>query len=148
MKRTLSGFNALEHHIALSKEVDKKLTMLLLAAGETTRLKILRRNNGKLVHVVPSKYVTQPEPKDLCLKSLCRKMIRKHLLQTSPKNLFCTVPLLRLSTELLKYLLCNVSLDASVEEWARRKDTNNDDDSDDSTGRARLIRTRLIRSST
>ena len=49
----------------------------------------------------------------------------------SPVNLFCTVPLLGLSTQLSKYLLYNVSLDAAVEEWARRRNTTDDDDDDD-----------------
>ena len=111
--------------------------MILLAAGETTRQKISRRKEGKLVHVIAPNYLTQPESKGLRLKSLCRRMIRKHLLQMSPKNLFCRIPLLGLSAELSKYLLFNVALDADVEKWASRKDTDDDysgDDSDDDDG--------------
>ena len=128
LKRTLSGFNALEHHIAFSKNVNKRLSMLLLAAGETTRQRFKCMKGGKAVHIIPPKYFTQPEPKDFRLKSMCRRMIRKHLLQMSPMNLICRVPLLRLTTELSKYLLYNVSLDAEVEKWARRRDTDDNDD--------------------
>ena len=46
LKRTLSGFNALEHHIAFSKNVNKKLSMLLLAAGETTRQRVSCREDA------------------------------------------------------------------------------------------------------
>ena len=50
------------------------------------------------------------------LKYLCRRTIRKHLLQMSPVNLFCQVPKLGLPNLLTQYLLYNMSLENEEEE--------------------------------
>ena len=80
--------NALEHYIlVVTPHVD--IGMVLLAAGETF-------DNSKMSYVWPEseryhmKLFQREEEikKDLHLKHLCRRSIRKHLLQMSPVNLF------------------------------------------------------------
>ena len=100
--------NALEHYIGVvTPHVD--IGTVLLAAGETF-------DNSKTRYVWHSSSVYHSKifqkeeeiKKDLHLKHLCRKSIRKHLLQISPVNLFFQVPQLGLPTSLQKYLLYDV----------------------------------------
>ena len=50
------------------------------------------------------------------LKHLCREIIRKRLLQMSPVNLFCRVPLLGLPSIVTQYILYDMSLDQEDED--------------------------------
>ena len=52
------------------------------------------------------------EASTLCLKDICRRTIREHLLQMCLVNLFVRVPHLGLPSSLAKYLLYDVSLDS------------------------------------
>ena len=84
---------------------------LLLAAGVDSRLLNL---------LFPKSRFIFPLEEEMSLMYLSREVIRKHLLQMSPVNLFFRVPQLGLPTPLQHYLLLNVSLD-----------DNDDDDTDD-----------------
>ena len=50
------------------------------------------------------------------LKHLCREIIRKRLLQMSPVNLFCRVPLLGLPSIVTQYIPYDMSLDQEYED--------------------------------
>ena len=50
--------------------------------------------------------------RNLCLKDICRRAVREHLLQMSGVNLFVRVPHLGLPPSLARYLLYDVSLDS------------------------------------
>ena len=55
-------------------------------------------------------YIPDHDP-TVCLKDICRRAIREHLLQMSRVNMFMRIPRLGLPPSLVKYLLYNVSLD-------------------------------------
>ena len=104
----------IRYHVTgwLPGSVNRKVGMLLLAAGETL--------DGTTVHVTDYggtvRHVPVPElllhrQLRLCLRHLCREAIRKHLLLTSPVNLFVQVPLLGLPSLITGYLLYDVDLD-------------------------------------
>ena len=72
---------------------------------------------------------------ELNLKLLCRKMIRKHLLEVSPVNLFYRVSQLGLISILNEYLLFGLNIDeddsaADDEDEEEDDDDNGDDDGD------------------
>ena len=55
-------------------------------------------------------YLSGDDP-SLCLKDICRRAIREHLLQMSRVNLFVRVPHLGLPPSLARYLLNDLSVD-------------------------------------
>ena len=77
---------------SLQQLCDEKIITLLHAAGEAWE------------HL-PDNVLT------LCLKNICRRTIREHLLQMSRVNLFVWVSHLGLLLSLARYLLYDVSLD-------------------------------------
>ena len=79
-----------------------KLYWILLAAGVDSRCLNL---------LFPKSRFICPLEEEMNLMYLCRKVIRKHLLQMSPVNLYFRVPQLGLPTLMQDYLLFNVSLD-------------------------------------
>ena len=127
-----AGISALQ--FAITKVHTKCLTPLLeggahaqVCASNNTRVLLpnyLSQKTYKLLHAagftVNTIGPTHPffllksrleEELNIRLEALCRKTIRKHLLQMSPMNLFVQVTQLGLPTALQKYLLHGVSLD-------------------------------------
>ena len=99
----------------LPGSVNRKLGMLLLAAGEaldgTTVTVDDWYGNGSTVRLVPVPELLLRKDLRLSLRHLCRETIRKHLLQMSQVNLFVRVPLLGLPSLITGYLLYDVDLD-------------------------------------
>ena len=114
-----------------TKTCAKVAPMLLFAAGVKLHRK-LKRNEG-----VPSPFIKRREflhflPLSGCnfsLKHLCRKAIRKHLLQVDKHtNLFTRVTQLLLPRHLPEYLVYDMSLE---KEYKFDDDTGNDSNDDD-----------------
>ena len=90
------GQNALKYYASLRKS-NMKLMALLFAAGETMGVK--------------TPYSDVWKHREVDLKHLCRKTIRKHLLEIDPHtHLFDRVPQLGLPTSLCAYFLYNKTL--------------------------------------
>ena len=92
VRRDRYGYYALR---CLQQLCDENIITLLDAAGETNELNVL---------------LSDDDP-TLCLKDICRRTIREHLLQMSRVNQFVRVPYLGLPSSLARYLLYDVSLD-------------------------------------
>ena len=76
------------------------LSTVLFAAGENAGGKVEYDQIQQLIRA-------ETEPN---LKQMCRKAIRKHLLEMSPVNLYCTVPQLGLPSLLNECLLFGVTM--------------------------------------
>ena len=99
--------NALIYYIGVAGEFSHlDIGTLLWAAGETfdncTRAYVWYSSVRYHIKLFQRE---EEIKKDIHLKNLCRKSIRKHLLQMSPVNLFFQVPRLGLPTLLQKFLL-------------------------------------------
>ena len=117
-----------------TKTCAKVAPMLLFAAGVKLNRK-LKRNEG-----VPSPFIKRREflhflplsGCNFCLKHLCRKAIRKHLLQVDKHtNLFTRVTQLGLPGHLPEYLVYDMSLEKEYKFDDDTGNDNNDDDCDD-----------------
>ena len=124
-QRDANFLNALQRYLQRPCDVIKENAMLLYAAGETIDGSIIKITHG--AHLIGingvtfngrrKKLVSIPEyllnlELELCLQSLCRETIRKHLMRIDPHgNLFSRVPLLGLPSALSRYLLYYMSLD-------------------------------------
>ena len=104
-----------KHLFPLNQKALGKLYWLLLAAGVDSRCLNLLFPKSRFIY---------PLEEEMNLMYLCREVIRKHLLQMSPVNLFFRVPQLGLPTLLQDYLLLNVSLDDDDDD----DDVDTDDD--------------------
>ena len=91
-----------KHLFPHSQQALGKLYWLLLAAGVDSRVLNLLFRKSRFIF---------PLEEEMSLMYLSREVIRKHLLQMSPVNLFFRVPQLGLPTLLQDYLLLNISLD-------------------------------------
>ena len=126
--RNVCGQNSLEYYLAMGQERDEKLALLLLAAGELLDVKNARKVAFKLDtmgtlpldHMDPNKKgPSVPVPnclldqdETICLKSLCRKVIRQHLLKIDlHSNLFGQTLILGLPKQLQRYLVYETTLD-------------------------------------
>ena len=95
---------------------------LLLAAGEKVPESAMKESKEKSTgkrKKNSSKTGKSSDLAEICMETLqgqCREIIRKHLVDVSPVNLFCTVPQLGLSSDLSRYILRGFSLDETVEE--------------------------------
>ena len=106
------GQNALQSYIANSSSVQRVVVELAVTAGETIKGTTVKRKmrNGAMKNVKVPDYLTK-KPKDIDLKLLCRKVIRKHLINVKPHvNLFCKVPQLPLPKCLKEFLLYDMTL--------------------------------------
>ena len=83
------------------QDEDEELTLLLFAAGEELKADEIKD--------VPD-YLKPPE--QMSLMHLCRKAIRKHLLQISKVNLLARVPKLGLPDQMVEYLLYGVEVES------------------------------------
>ena len=122
----VTGFNTLSLYVVKNtlcqvSVVHKGMIKLLHAAGETNGV-----NEGQIERLdgdchrtnitnkdfmeIASQDLSDDDP-DLCLKDICRRTIREHLLQMSRINLFLRVPHLGLPSLLAEYLLYDVSLE-------------------------------------
>ena len=130
--------NALEHYLKERTgatlyedefaEIDREIAKLLFAAGET--------GTDGTTRGLP-KFLRQMESKnDLRLMTLCRRAIRRHLLEASPVNLIVRIPRLELPELLKEYLLYNIQEDPY----------HRDDDSDISTSDIDRYRYEQVRS--
>ena len=117
--------NTLTHYIVdckrFTNQLREDICMLLFAAGEKVTGPIVqgrtRYNNVEKAQV--PEYLLHKDS-NTCLKHLCRKTIRKHLLELDPHtNLFSRISRLEFPCIITDYLLYNQTLD---------------DDSDDDTG--------------
>ena len=109
--------NALHNYIiqcpTFSVQPDKKVCMLLYAAGETIDGCTIRRtsNAGQNEKAHVPQILFQKKLK-MYLKHLCRNAIRSHLISLDPQtHLFNRIPQLGLPPSLTEYLLYNMSLD-------------------------------------
>ena len=108
-------------------QVNREIIRILQVAGEINRKEEinegLRRVLGRPTSRDPGGKIAERKIKKareylfddettLCLKDICRRAIREHLLQMSRVNLFVRVPYLGLPPSLAKYLLYDVSLDS------------------------------------
>ena len=126
--RNICGQNSLEYYLAMGRERDEKLALLLFAAGELLDVRNVRKvaykygvKHRKLLDRMNPDRHGSPVPVPDCLleenpiihlKSFCRRIIRQHLLETDLHvNLFDRVPRLGLPTKLQKYLLFETTLD-------------------------------------
>ena len=91
-----------KHLFSCNQKALGKPYWLLLAAGVDSRVLNL---------LFPKSRFIFPLEEEMSFMYLSREVIRKHLLQMSPVNLFVQVPRLGLPTLLQDYLLLNVSLD-------------------------------------
>ena len=86
--------------------------MMLMAAGEVvpkSPLKVEQRG-GPLIVPIPDYLMPDPDLK-LCLRHLCRKAIRTHLLNLDPHHhLFDRIPKLGLPPRMSRYLLFDIDL--------------------------------------
>ena len=73
--------------------------------------------------LVPGR-LSELEPDELCLQSVCRKAIRSHMLNVNLVNLFIRIPHIGLPALLTDYLLYGQSLDE--DDWEENNDTNDD----------------------
>ena len=117
-RRDSEGFNALTKYITYVNTIKKKIVMLLFAAGE------------QIVKVPREKPVKTPEyleniDDDTDLKAMCRKTIRKHLMNINLHgNLFDRTARLGLPTLLCDFLVYDELLeDKNTSETAMTIDT-------------------------
>ena len=81
-RRDSEGFNALTKYIKYTKPIKKEIVMLLFAAGEQI-VKIPRKRSVKTPECLEN------IDRDINLRAMCRKKIRKHLMDINPHgNLF------------------------------------------------------------
>ena len=94
------GYSALGELIEEKEGVDEEVAFLLFTAGDKI---------NKTLENIPE--YLRPT---MCLKDMCRRAIRKHLIELYPKNhLFERIPQLKLPHLLTRYLLYNMSLETS-----------------------------------
>ena len=107
-RSNIQSQNALTSYMTWPYDVTKEHVMLLFAAGETIDGTVVVRGSTEPVNVSNFLPCTKSER---CLKSMCRSVIRLHLMKMDPhENLFRRIPLLGLSPSLTKYLLYDVTL--------------------------------------
>ena len=98
--------NILTSYLGSSRGNEKKGIVLLLAAGGET----IDKTKVQIPKYLKPRKITH-------LMHLCREVIREHLLELDPHtNLYGRVPRLGLPSLMTDYLLCDVSLDESLEE--------------------------------
>ena len=107
--------NTLQHYVIYHTEsLNQDLCMFLFAAGEkidSTTVELKRKEGTTLYIEIPAYFLFG----DLSLKHLCRKIIRKHLINIGPhQHLFGRIPGLGLPSTIVKYLLYNMSLNEEV----------------------------------
>ena len=107
---SMYDMNASEQHIAMYgiNCRDEKLLCALHAAGEVVEGTYVRKADYN--KPVPD-YVQELNRPEGNLKDMCRRAIRKHLMELSPVNLFCKIPQLGLPKLMENYLLYGVNLD-------------------------------------
>ena len=138
--RNGQGLNALEYKIGSSvheyadqdnAEVNRTIIMLLFAAGEAVGGATVDRTDWLQSALeedpVPvPEYIQELKEPILCLKHICREVIRKHLMDLDPEeNLFIRIPQLNLPNVVSEYLLYDMSLDDDGD------DVGNDSDRDE-----------------
>ena len=124
--RNICGQNSLEYYLAMGRERDEKLELLLFAVGELLDVRNVRRFSYRLDGPKPVECMDPDRPgspvavpdclvdenQTICLKSFCRKAIRKHLLKINlHTNLFERTPRLELPGQLQDYMLYGTTLD-------------------------------------
>ena len=118
-----SSVNTLTFYLTYSQKINRKIVMLLFAAGE------------KIMPSVGCTNTTIPEylqHEQLSLKEKCRETIRKHLLDIDPHgNLFHRIPKIGLPSVLDRYVLFGMSIDGDDDDDDNDDDDNDDDDDDD-----------------
>ena len=117
----MDASNALKYKILNTPTKD--VCMMLFAAGEALDGTTVRTidNRGREVKAPVPDYLLFKDLK-LCLKHLCRRAVRKHLLNVDPHtHLFGRVPRLPLPSLVSDYLLYDLSLETDSED-------NDDDD--------------------
>ena len=91
---------------------EKLLIMLLSAAGERVSSTNFEKENGPVRSL---KLLYQTQSVDVCLKSMYRMVIRKHLLQLNAHlHSFGRVSSLPLPPIMISFLLYDVALDAEI----------------------------------
>ena len=117
-----SSVNALMFHLTESHKINRKIVMLLFAAGEKIMPSV-----GCTKTAIPE-YLQHEQ---LSLKEKCREAIRKHLLDIDPHgNLFHRIPKIGLPSVLDRYVLFDMSIDDDDGD----DDEDDDDDDDDDDG--------------
>ena len=111
-----AGLTALTSSIVQHEGDTTKLSMLLLAAGDTVDGTTFSTTstapsvvNGELK--ILDYLLELIKPESICLMSMCREVIRNHLMKlNSNVNLFIRIPQLGLPSLLTQYLLYNMAL--------------------------------------
>ena len=117
-----TSFNALMFHLTHSQKINRKIVMLLFAAGEKIMPSVGCTNTA-----IPE-YIQHEQ---LSLKEKCREAIRKHLLDIDPQgNLFHRIPKIGLPSVLDRYVLFDMSIDDDDDDNAAADDDDDDDDDD------------------
>ena len=114
--RNVKGQGALAYYIAHHNKVNKKVAMLLLAAGELLREKKVTCYASPVRQVdVPlylKRFQWDEEEGTICLKEFCRETIRKHLKEiNNHSNFFMRIPKTGLPPLLQTFLLYDVLLE-------------------------------------
>ena len=106
-KRNNLGQNALEGYIIHSRQLERNIAILLFAAGELVDDSILQCvNRFSNLRVSTILEYMQMTDLNICLKQMCRTIIRKHLIRLNPEShLFRRIPQLYLQYLLTSYLL-------------------------------------------
>ena len=89
---------------------NERILRAMFAAGEVVGGTHVQKRGS--IHPVPH-YVQELNRPEGNLKDMCRRAIRKHLMELSPVNLFCKIPQLELPKLMEDYLLYGITLDAS-----------------------------------
>ena len=87
---------------------EKRIFRAMFAAGEVVEGTHVQKNGS--TYPVPD-FLQELNGPEGNLKDMCRRAIRKHLMELSPVNLFCKIPQLALPKLMEDYLLYNITLD-------------------------------------
>ena len=104
MRRDSSGINALERHIDNWVTYNRRLILLLFAAGDQVSGPYVVWKDKPVKTAVPD-FLQELNTPQHSLKDTCRRVIRKHLVDVCPINLFIQMPKLELSCMVREYLL-------------------------------------------
>ena len=89
---------------------NERILRAMFAAGEVVGGTHVQKRGS--IHPVPD-YVQELNRPEGNLKDMCRRAIRKYLMELSPVNLLCKIPQLGLQKLMEDYLLYGITLDAS-----------------------------------
>ena len=133
--RNISKRHLLKRKLSVSffglSDWNERVLELLFAAGDTTDGTSIDAEtppffgmyrSGRLATIAIPEFLQKLNRPEFCLMDMCRRTIRKHLLQMGPINLCYRIPRLGFPPLLTRYLLYGITLD---------EDDDEDNDADD-----------------